>query len=149
MRYPAIVKKDGRHLVALFPTAPGCQTQGDSEAQMQRRAAEALQGWLEAQLQERRVPPRPGRARAAKGDRLIFVTVPAQLAVRLWLVWARVDAGLSQAKLARRAGVSQQAIAKLEHPDSNPTIATLERVARALGTRLRVSLDRGDADVSR
>ncbi len=148
MRYPAIVKKDGRQLVALFPTAPGCQTQGDSEAQMQKRAAEALQGWLEAQLQERRVPPRPGRARATKGDRLIWVAVPPQLAVRLGLIWARIDAGITQAELARRAGVSQQAIAKLEHPDSNPTIATLERVARALGTKLHVSLHGDDAEAA-
>ena len=53
----------------------------------------------------------------------------------------RTKAGLTQAQLARKAKVSQQQIAKLEHPDSNPTIETLERVARALGARLNVAIE--------
>ena len=42
---------------------------------------------------------------------------------------------------AKRAGVSQPAIAQLEHPDSNPTVETLQKVARALGATLLVSLE--------
>jgi transcriptional regulator with XRE-family HTH domain len=62
------------------------------------------------------------------------------LGTRLALIWARTDAGLSQAELARRAGVSQQAIAKLEHPDSNPTVETLQKVADALHAELVIRL---------
>ena len=36
--------------------------------------------------------------------------------------------------------VSQQQIAKLENPESNPTIGTLEKVARALGASLEIGL---------
>jgi predicted transcriptional regulator len=43
----------------------------------------------------------------------------------------REDLGLTQPELAKLAGVSQPAIAQLESPDSNPTIDTLNRVARA------------------
>ena len=49
---------------------------------------------------------------------------------------ARRQAGLSQAQLARRLRVSQAAVAKLEHPRSNPTVHTLDRALRATGRRL-------------
>jgi transcriptional regulator with XRE-family HTH domain len=49
---------------------------------------------------------------------------------------ARLDAGLTQAQLAARLGVSQPAIARLERPDANPTVATLDRALRAAGRRL-------------
>jgi transcriptional regulator with XRE-family HTH domain len=44
--------------------------------------------------------------------------------------------GVTQATLARRLGVSQAAVAKLERRDANPTIATLDGALRALGQRL-------------
>lgn len=49
---------------------------------------------------------------------------------------------LTQADLAAKAGVTQQAIAKLEQVGSNPTVATLERVATALGFRVVVTFQR-------
>lgn len=55
---------------------------------------------------------------------------------------ARKRADLSQVQLARRLGVSQQQIQRLEDPDrSNPTVRTLERLARALGAELHVELE--------
>jgi transcriptional regulator with XRE-family HTH domain len=61
--------------------------------------------------------------------------------VILQLRWARAEQNLTQADVAKRAGVTQQAIAKLEHPDGNPTLATLEKVAAAFGLRLDVQLN--------
>jgi transcriptional regulator with XRE-family HTH domain len=49
---------------------------------------------------------------------------------------ARRQAGLSQVQLARRLGVSQAAVAKLESPASNPTVQTLDRALRATGRSL-------------
>lgn len=49
---------------------------------------------------------------------------------------ARLNAGLTQAELARRLDVSQAAVAKLEQPQANPTVRTLERVLRATGRSL-------------
>jgi transcriptional regulator with XRE-family HTH domain len=49
---------------------------------------------------------------------------------------ARRQAGLTQAELARRLGVSQAAVAKLERPGANPTIATLDDALRETGRRL-------------
>ena len=62
------------------------------------------------------------------------------LGVRLALRWAREDAGLTQAALAKQMGISQQAYAKLESPDSNLTMETLERAAKALGMRVELEL---------
>jgi len=49
---------------------------------------------------------------------------------------ARAQAGMTQAELAQRLGVSQPAVAKLERPGANPTVETLDRVLRAAGHRL-------------
>ena len=54
------------------------------------------------------------------------------------LLAARAAAGLSQEELARRSGISQEAISVLERGGGNPTMRTLERLARALGRELRV-----------
>ena len=136
MRYAAIISKEGSATLAEFPDAPGCQTFADPGQSIAAEAADALIGWLEASLVGREVAPRP-RTRAPKG-KVLWVDVPAHLAVKLSLRWARTEAGLTQAQLAKRSGVSQQAIAKLEHPDANPTIETLEKVAAALGARVEI-----------
>jgi transcriptional regulator with XRE-family HTH domain len=51
---------------------------------------------------------------------------------------ARRAAGLTQAELAARLGVSQSAVAKLEREGSNPTVETLDRTLRAAGFRLQL-----------
>lgn len=141
MRYPAYVVKEKSVEAAAFPDCPGCQTQAGRGEDLERNLVEALTGWLEAELEAGRVPPRPrASARAPKGGRIRWVQLPAMLGTRLGLVWARTEAGLSQAQLAVRAGVSQQAIAKLEHPDSNPTVETLRKVADALDAELVIQL---------
>lgn len=52
---------------------------------------------------------------------------------------ARKSAGLTQAELAERAGVTQSVIARLERGGGNPTFVTLERVLHAAGHRLELS----------
>ena len=51
---------------------------------------------------------------------------------------ARKEAGLTQAALSARLGISQGAVAQLERPGSNPTIATLDSALRAAGRRLEL-----------
>jgi ribosome-binding protein aMBF1 (putative translation factor) len=53
----------------------------------------------------------------------------------------REAGGISQAELARRIGSTQPSIARLEAGRVSPTLATLERVAAALGAELIVALD--------
>lgn len=51
---------------------------------------------------------------------------------------ARRRAGLTQADLAQRLGVSQVAVAKLERSGANPTFETLDRAVWATGHYLRL-----------
>ena len=51
---------------------------------------------------------------------------------------ARRAAGLTQAELAARLGVSQSAVAKREREGANPTVQTLDRTLRAAGFRLQL-----------
>jgi transcriptional regulator with XRE-family HTH domain len=55
------------------------------------------------------------------------------------LIGARARAGLTQDELARRMGTSQAAIARIESGRYLPSSRTLQRLAEATGTRLRIS----------
>lgn len=54
---------------------------------------------------------------------------------------AREASGLTQAALGRLLGVSQAAIAQLERPGANPTVARLDQVLRATGQRLALAAE--------
>jgi len=53
---------------------------------------------------------------------------------------ARRLSGLTQRDLARRAGTSQPAIARIETGLASPTLSTLERLAAAAGFDVKLSL---------
>ena len=57
------------------------------------------------------------------------------------LAAARAERGWSLAELARRAGVSTASIHKIEKSGMTPTIATLMKVASALGTSVSYFID--------
>ena len=54
----------------------------------------------------------------------------------------REAAGLTQRQLADRAGMTQSVIARLEAGGTEPTLATLDLVARALGLELTIAFQR-------
>lgn len=57
------------------------------------------------------------------------------------VIGARAKAGLTQEELAERMGTTQPVIARLEGGRVKPSTRTLERLAKATGTRLRISFD--------
>jgi ribosome-binding protein aMBF1 (putative translation factor) len=65
-----------------------------------------------------------------------------EFALATALIKARADAGLTQEELAKRMGTTQSAIARLEGGKSRPSTTTLAKLAKATGTRLRVSFER-------
>lgn len=139
MEYLAVLTREGQNTLVAFPDCPGCQTFGRTRSKAVANAREAVEGWLEAHLVSGDAPPKPLRRRIA-GKESIAVPVSPILAVRLQLRWARQELGLTQAALAARIGVTRQQVALLESPDSNVTLRTLERVARAMHLRLEIQL---------
>lgn len=57
------------------------------------------------------------------------------------LIEARTRAGLTQAALAKRMKTSQSYVARIESGRVRPSTAALERLARATGSRLRISFE--------
>ena len=57
------------------------------------------------------------------------------------LIDARTRASLTQAELAARMKTTQSAVARLESGRIPPSTRTLEKVARATGTRLWIQFD--------
>ena len=53
----------------------------------------------------------------------------------------RVELGISQAELARRADMTQPQVSKLELGGTVPTLPLLARLAKALDTSLNIALD--------
>ena len=62
---------------------------------------------------------------------------------------ARRRAGLTQRELARRSGVPQPSISKIERGVISPTVDTLERLLRDCGMRLEPVQEPAEFDVDR
>ena len=54
---------------------------------------------------------------------------------------ARAAAGISQKQLAALSGIDQSDISKIERGIANPSVATLDRIAKALGGQLNISIE--------
>jgi ribosome-binding protein aMBF1 (putative translation factor) len=63
-----------------------------------------------------------------------------EFALASQIIGARAQAGLSQSELASRMETSQSSIARLESGRTTPSVRTLEKLAAATGTKLRISL---------
>jgi ribosome-binding protein aMBF1 (putative translation factor) len=78
-------------------------------------------------------------------DRVVYDEAYEQAGIAMHLAemvyQARTAAGLSQTELARRMGTRQPAIAAIENGARTPTVELLDRLARALGSTLHISID--------
>ena len=54
------------------------------------------------------------------------------------IIDARQESGITQKELAKRTGIAQGDISKLERGDVNPSIRTLQRLARGMGKVLKI-----------
>ncbi len=57
------------------------------------------------------------------------------------IIQLRDDAGLTQEQLAQRIHTKQSVVARLESGRVPPSTRTLQRLAKATGTRLRISFE--------
>lgn len=66
--------------------------------------------------------------------------VPINMLVGSAVSEARAKAGLSQKDLSAATGIDQSDISKIERGVANPSVATLKRIADALGAKLSVAI---------
>lgn len=66
--------------------------------------------------------------------------LPINLCVANAISAARAKAGISQAELSAETGIDQSDISKLERGIGNPSVGTLNRLARAMGMELNIQI---------
>jgi ribosome-binding protein aMBF1 (putative translation factor) len=76
-----------------------------------------------------------------KEYRKAYEDLAPEFALAHAVIGARVSAGLTQEQLAQRMDTTQSVIARLEGGRTRPSTHTLERLATATGTRLRISFE--------
>jgi ribosome-binding protein aMBF1 (putative translation factor) len=70
-----------------------------------------------------------------------YVALEEEFALTKSLIEARSRAGLTQEEVAKRMQTTQAVIARLESGGSRPSTRTLERYAKATGSRLRITFE--------
>ncbi len=63
-----------------------------------------------------------------------------EFAVKQALIDARREQGITQKELSERTGIPQADISRFENGNSNPTYATLVRLAQGLNMRFEIKL---------
>jgi ribosome-binding protein aMBF1 (putative translation factor) len=75
------------------------------------------------------------------GFKRVYDALEDEFVLAAALIDARGRAGLSQEDVAARMDTSQQAVSRLEGGRANPSLKTLQRFAKATGTRLKISFE--------
>jgi len=70
-----------------------------------------------------------------------YRAIEEKFSVTAAMIEARSRAGMTQEQVARRMKTTQAVIARLEGGGSKPSTRTLERYAKATGSRLRISFE--------
>jgi len=138
--YPATITfatEDNGYLVE-FIDLPGCITEGESLEDALGNAREALTGFL-ASLFERNLPiPEPSQVRKKN---IHLIEPDAEVEIPIMLRKLRENSKLTQGDVAKVLGITYQAYQRLEKPGkSNPTVKTLERLARVFHKSLHLEL---------
>jgi predicted transcriptional regulator len=67
-----------------------------------------------------------------------YESLEPEFVVKQALIDARKKAGLTQKELSDVTGISQADISRLEHGNGNPSLKTLQRIAKALQMSLKI-----------
>lgn len=129
------IAEDKTYLVE-FPDLPGCLTEGATLEEARHNAKEALTGYLSSVFERNLKIPDPS---ALKGKNIYDIEPEPEVTVPILLRKLRETRKLTQGDIAKVLGISYQAYQRLEKPGkSNPTIKTLERLAKVFNKELRL-----------
>ena len=65
-----------------------------------------------------------------------------EFAIMQAIIDARNESGLTQKELAKRTGITQADISRLEKGNANPSLKTLNRLAKGMGMKLKLDFVR-------
>ena len=136
--YPAKIKyiKEDKAYLVEFPDLPGCLTEGDSLEEAKQNARDALTGYLASIFERNFRIPEPSKI---KGRNIYMIEPEPEVSVPIFLRRLREKKKLTQGDIAKVLGISYQAYQRLEKPGkSNPTLKTLERLAKVFDKDLRL-----------
>ena len=138
LTYPARIRhmaEDKSYLVE-FPDLPGCLTEGDTLEEAKQNAKEALTGYLSSVFERNLKIPDPS---VLKGKNIYGIEPEPEVTVPILLRKLRETNKLTQGDIAKVLGISYQAYQRLEKPGkSNPTLKTLERLAKVFNKDLHL-----------
>jgi antitoxin HicB len=133
MVYYCTVEKEGDEYIAQFPDMPNVVTCGFTHEEALAMAKEALEGCLEVDISHGNEIPLPSYSKG--------YPIPVASHIALSLKLRELRGGQSQTNIAEKLGLSYQAYQRLENPrKANPTVKTLEKIARVYGRELSISL---------
>lgn len=132
LQYPAKIYREGEHYLVSFPDFENVNTFGSTLEEALLNAEEALNGCLESDFERNFHVSEPSRC---AGKDIYCIPVQPHIAVAFMLRKLRADK--SQIEIARELNISYQVYQRLENPrKSNPTIKTLEKIARVYGKKM-------------
>ena len=136
--YPSRITfdKEDKYYLVEFLDLDGCLTEGETMEEALENAKEALSGYL-ASIFARgfKIPD----SSQVEGEDIYHIEPDADVATPIMLRKIRDEIHINQQEAARRLDISYQAYQRLENPNKcNPTIKTLEKVAKAFGKHLHL-----------
>lgn len=130
------IADDGKYYV-MFPDYPTVNTYGNNIEHAKEMALEALEMALEADIDEGFEMP---ESNEYAGDDYYKIPVSDHIALPYKI--KKLRGKRTQSEIAHALNVSRQAYQKLENPKKcNPTIKTLEKVAKVFDIRVKMLLE--------
>ena len=134
LAYPAQIEKQEDGYLVTFPDLENVVSYGVTIEEALHNAEEALNGCIESDFERNFAIPSPS---AISGEDKFSIPVAPHIAVAIMLRSLRADR--PQAEVARQLNISYQVYQRLENPRrANPTIKTLEKIARVFGKRVEL-----------
>jgi len=134
LAYPAQIEKQDDGYLVTFSDLENVMTYGASIEEALHNAEEALNGCIESDFERNFTIPSPS---VISGDKIFNIPVAPHIAVAIMLRTLRADR--PQTEVARQLNISYQVYQRLENPrKTNPTVKTLEKIARVFGKRIEL-----------
>jgi antitoxin HicB len=138
VKYPAVVHHDADGLSIEIIDFPTCFTDGGSIEELTANAVEALSLHLRCMLEDNDDIPEPSDI---QGENIIYITPRYEVALPVILKKRREELSLRQSDVAEKMNIPYQTYQKLERAKPfNPTLKTLEKVAKSLGKKLVIDI---------